>query len=75
MNNNTNGGKLKIFKAPCLKDGACDEVKNWNELVDIEEIGYRNGIMHVRCLKCGYERHGEGIIYTETENLEEISSS
>lgn len=67
MNMNTNGGMLKKYKVPCLKEGACDEVKDWNELVEVEEIGYRNGIMHVRCTKCGYERHGEGITPTQEE--------
>jgi len=43
----TNGEWLKTYKMPCLK-GLCDGI------VEVEKIGYRNGIMYVRCKKCGY---------------------
>lgn len=68
MKKKTNGGILKIYKVPCLKQGACDDIKKWDELVEVEEIGYRDGIMHVRCMKCGYEQHGEGITPAQEEN-------
>ena len=62
MGNGHNGGILRRYKVPCLKDGACDEVASCDELVEVEEIGYRNDVMYIRCLKCGYEQHAEGII-------------
>ena len=52
INIETNGGHLRTFKSRCLK-GICGEI------IDVEEIGYINGIMHVRCLKCGYVLHNE----------------
>ena len=48
MENEPNGGILKTYKTHCLR-GLC------NEIVEVEEIGYLNEIMHVRCIKCGYE--------------------
>ena len=48
MENKPNGGKLKTYKTQCIR-GLCDEI------VEVEEIGYLNEVMHVRCIKCGYE--------------------
>jgi hypothetical protein len=48
MENEPNGGKLKTYKTQCIR-GLCDEI------VEVEEIGYLNKVMHVRCIKCGYE--------------------
>ena len=50
-----NGGKIRTYKVPCLK-GICDE------MCEVEEIGYVNGILHLRCIECGFEHHGEGVI-------------
>ncbi len=36
----------KAYPMPCKKCGA---------LVEMEKIGYRNRMMHVRCPECGYE--------------------
>ena len=47
MKQEPNGKMLKTYRMPCLK-GTCDEI------VDVEEIGYLNGVMHLRCSKCGY---------------------
>lgn len=44
-----NGSTLKTYKIPCLK-GTCGD----NKIIEAEEIGYLNGIMHVRCKECGY---------------------
>jgi hypothetical protein len=54
MDNGHNGGWLKTYKVPCLK-GICDEI------CEVEELGYVNGVMHVRCLECGFEQHGEDL--------------
>ena len=54
MNSETNGGNLKTFKSPCPQ-GTC------NEIVEIEEIGYLNGTMHVRCMKCGFVIQSDGL--------------
>lgn len=56
MMRETNGGNLKSYKARCLK-GIC------NETVDVEEIGYLNGTMHVRRVKCGYIKQSENLIH------------
>ena len=48
MENEPNGGILKTYKTKCIS-GQCDEI------VEVEEIGYLNEVMHVRCIKCGYE--------------------
>ncbi len=55
MNAETNGGRLKTFKSQCPQ-GIC------NEIVEIEEIGYLNGTMHVRCMKCGFVIQNDGLI-------------
>ena len=52
----TNGGRLKTFKLHCPK-GICDEI------VEVEEIGYLNGTMHVRCMKCGFVLQNEGLAH------------
>ncbi len=43
-----NGGTLKTYTIPCLK-GTCGD-----KIIEAEEIGYLNGVMHVRCKECGY---------------------
>lgn len=55
MKKSTNGEILKTYKMPCLK-GICDEI------VDVEEIGYINNAMHLRCIKCGYVQQIDGVI-------------
>lgn len=52
----TNGGRLKTFKSHCPQ-GICDEI------VEIEEIGYLNGTMHVRCTKCGLVLQNDGLAH------------
>ena len=43
----TNGEILRTYEMPCSKC-SCEKA------VELEEIGYINGAMHVRCKRCGY---------------------
>lgn len=54
-----NGEILKTYKMPCLK-GTCDEI------VDVEEIGYIDDTIHLRCLKCGYVQQMEGVMSAQS---------
>ena len=59
MKKYTDGKILKTYKMPCLK-GIC------NEIVDVEEIGYIDNTMHLRCIKCGYVQQIEGVMSTQS---------
>lgn len=57
MKKQTNGGVLKTYKMPCLK-GIC------NDLVEVEEIGYIDDSIHLRCINCGYVQQVDGKIHS-----------